>query len=303
MSYSQILKDIKSLKIQGANNVAIFSLKAINEILISSKSKNVSQLKTELLKGKNLLINSRPTEPFMRNALNYVFNNSDSKIKDLTEYKSCLEKIIFSALRLLKTSNMKIGEIGSRKIEHGMKIFTHCHSSTVTSILIQARKQGKKFTVSNTETRPLFQGRKTAKELARHGIPVNHYVDSAGRLAIKGADLVLFGADAITTEGDVFNKIGSGLFAQVAFNYDIPVYSCSNSWKFDIKTIFGSNEEIENRDKNEVWPTKSKNIKVFNPAFEKIKASLLSGIICESGIYCPETFCLELEKKNNWMFK
>jgi ribose 1,5-bisphosphate isomerase len=301
MSYSQILKDIKNLKIQGANKVAINSIKAINDLILNSKSKTISQFKKELIVGKNLLLKSRPTEPFMRNSLNYIF---DAKIdKNLQRYKKNLLEKIKLALVLIKTTNITIGEIGAKKIENGMKIYTHCHSSTVTSILIQAKKEGKKFVVANTETRPLFQGRITAKELARYGIEVHHYIDSAAKIAMKNADLVLLGADAITTEGDVYNKIGSGMFAQFAFNYDIPVYSCANTWKFDIKTIFGYNEEIENRNKKEIWNTTSKNIKIFNPAFEKIKASLLSGIITELGIYCPETFCMELEKKNKWMFK
>jgi len=51
-------------------------------------------------------------------------------------------------------------------------IFTHCHSTNVVNSLIYAKKKGKKFQVYNTETRPLFQGRKTANELKKAGIKV-----------------------------------------------------------------------------------------------------------------------------------
>ena len=67
----------------------------------------------------------------------------------------------------------------------------------VMAILKKAKEQGKKFEVYNTETRPKFQGRITATELAKLGIPVTHYIDSAARLAIKQTDMMLIGCDAI----------------------------------------------------------------------------------------------------------
>jgi len=134
-----------------------------------------------------------------------------------------------------------------------MKIFTHCHSSTVEAIIVKAWKQGKKFEVYNTETRPKFQGRKTATNLAKEGIPVTHFVDSAGRSMLRKTDLFLFGCDAITSEGKLINKIGTEMLAQTARESSIPAYSCTNSWKFDPNTLYGFDEEIEQRDPNEVW--------------------------------------------------
>jgi len=47
------------------------------------------------------------------------------------------------------------------------------------------KKQRKKFEVYNTETRPLFQGRKTAKELKGAGIKVTMFIDSAMDIALS----------------------------------------------------------------------------------------------------------------------
>jgi ribose 1,5-bisphosphate isomerase len=203
----------------------------------------------------------------------------------------------------MQNSRKLIIEMGSKKIKNGMVVFTHCHSSTVMSVLIEAKKQGKRFAVHNTETRPRLQGRKTAKELSNAGIKVRHYVDSAARLALKGADIMMIGADAITSEGRVINKIGSELFAEVAHRYDIPVYVCTNSWKFDPETVFGFTEEIEQRTAEEVWARPPKNVIIDNKAFEIIRPELIAGAITELGIYEPQILVEEIKREYPWMVK
>ena len=65
------------------------------------------------------------------------------------------------------------------------------------------------------------------------------FVDSAAATAIEKqdrkdkvhADLVLFGTDAILEKG-VINKIGSGMFAEIAHANKVPVYIIADSWKY-----------------------------------------------------------------------
>lgn len=62
------------------------------------------------------------------------------------------------------------------------------------------------------ETRPLLQGsRVTAWELSETGVPYRICVDSAAASAMARGlvDCVLVGADRITANGDVANKIGT----------------------------------------------------------------------------------------------
>jgi len=75
--YKQIIKDIKSLKIQGANNVALSSLKAMNFVVNKAKSDDPETFWKTLQSAKAELFSSRPTEPAMRNALNYVLHDID----------------------------------------------------------------------------------------------------------------------------------------------------------------------------------------------------------------------------------
>src|SRR4030042_2021695 len=207
--FNQISKDIKSIKIQGAKNIALAGFKAYN--LFPTKQ------------TKKKIISLRPTEPFLINILNKreKTNYNELKIK-LKQNQDIINKQVY---RLIKNKNV---------------IFTHCHSSTVVQALIYAKNKGKKFEVYNTETRPLYQGRKTARELRKAGIKVTMFIDSAAGIALtisqgtKKTDLVLFGTDAILKKG-VINKIGSGMFAEVAHVNKIPIYILADSLKYILK--------------------------------------------------------------------
>ncbi|MBN2112081.1 S-methyl-5-thioribose-1-phosphate isomerase [Candidatus Woesearchaeota archaeon] len=300
-SFQQVVKDIKELKIQGAEAVSQEGIKSLKIVVLKSKALTVDGFLHEMEKARKELISTRPTEPYLRNSIGSVFNNWEGKT--LRELKENVLSKIQQTLAWMQNSKGRVVLAGAKKIKKGMVVFTHCHSSTVVDILVEAKTQGRAFSVHNTETRPKLQGRKTAKELAAAGIKVRHYVDSAARLALKKADIMLIGADAITSEGRVINKIGSELFAEVARKYDIPVYVCTNSWKFDPKTIFGFTEEIEERAPQEVWKNPPKNVTIDNHAFEIINPDLITGVITELGIFEPQVLVEEVKKEYPWMAK
>ena len=301
MSFKETVDRIKNLRVQGAEAVAKEAVKSLKDIVKESKSKNISGILADLYHAKNILFLTRPTEPCMRNALNYVMHELD--YDDPVELAKAICLKVDEVLERFGKNQKIIAQIGSKKIRNGSVIFTHCHSSTILEILKQAKKQGKKFEVHNTETRPLYQGRITAREITKLGIPVKHFIDAAARFALKKTDLMLIGADAITTEGKVINKIGSELYAEIANKFDIPVYACTDSWKFDTETIFGYEEEIEKRKGTEIWKNPPKGVTVDNSAFEKVSPDLITGIISELGIYKPHIFIQEVRINNNWMFR
>jgi len=82
----------------------------------------------------------------------------------------------------------------------------------------------------------------------------------------------------------VYNKIGSQLVAETASNYHIPLYVCTDSWKFDPMSYFGFEQKIEERHKKEVWNINNKNIKISNYAFEIVNPKYIGGFFCEFGI-------------------
>jgi ribose 1,5-bisphosphate isomerase len=288
MNSISILSGIADIKIQGAENIAKTAISLIRDKVFKLKY-------DELLALKQKLISLRPTEPCLRNSLKYIFSG------DL-EPKAIKTRCDI-VLTHFTISMSKIAEIGSKKISNDMLVYTHCHSSTVINILKKARKDGKRFRVNCTETRPLFQGRLTAKELVNACVPTTLFIDSAIRLALKKADICLIGADSITTEGYVINKIGSEAIAATCKEFGIPVYSCTNSWKFDSESIYGHEEAIEQRPLKEIWDHAPKGLNISNAAFEKIAPELITGLITEVGIFKPSVFVEELKNTATWMFK
>jgi ribose 1,5-bisphosphate isomerase len=294
----QLLKDaekIRSLEIQGATNIALHAMDFLCGYAERLKDyKSAEDFLKKLGEAKKILFNARSTEPALRNGLNYVIN----KVKRSTEKvdEEHIPKLIEHYKNKYKTmvqnSKKKIAVIGARRIpdvedEEDLVIMTHCHSSVVTGILLEAKKQGKKFIVINTETQPRLQGRKTAKELINAEIKVIHVVDSAMRWAVNRyqVNLILIGADSITSEGTVLNKIGSRLLALVAHEEHVPFYVATPLLKYNPETSFGIIERIEMRNTDEVWKDPPEGITIINPAFETVSRRYIDGLITEAGFF------------------
>jgi len=249
--FNKILKDIKNVKIQGARNIAKQALYAYSLFPTSST--------------KSKLLSLRPTEPMLINVLHRIENQSQEEI--FSHFDKAQDKI-----------NEEVFKI----INNGDLIYTHCHSTNVVQALIYAKKKDKNFSVYNTETRPLFQGRKTAQELKKAGIPVTMFVDSAFDTIISGkkkVNKIFLGSDALLKKG-IINKIGSRTIAKLARLKKVPVYVIADSWKYSPKQI-----KIEERDFHEIWNKipKTSHIKIKNPAFEFVPRKYLRSIISELG--------------------
>lgn len=264
MGPETIIQDIKEVKIQGANHIALAGISAY----IENPTKDFA----------NHLSNARPTEPLLQNSLKIIQKSRDQKrkAKQLTAY--------------IENSEEVIAKTGFGLIRDGMNIFTHCHSTTVVKLLIHAKQKGKNFVVYNTEARPLLQGRKTAEDLAAAGIKVIHLPDTAAELALKKCDLFLFGADAYLPRG-VVNKVGTSMLCELARAHGIPAYSCGVSLKY-VRKI-----KLEMRSGRELWDERNKLIDTQNPAFDFTKKKFVSGVVSELGIHQYKKFA-KLAKKN-----
>jgi len=298
MDFQQTLRDIKSLKIQGAEHVAQAGLRSLKTLILKSRARSPRVLTSQIHKARSQLIATRPTEPFLRNSLKFVCQH---RTDACTTLKDQLLHNINYLLKSHETNMEIIAKQGARKVPKGGVVFTHCHSSTVMQILKEARKT-KRFTVHNTEAQPRLQGRLTAKELSKANIKVVHYTDSAVRLALKEADVMFIGCDAITPK-TIVNKIGSELFAEIAEKNHVPVYVCTDSLKFDPATLHGKKERLERRSPAEIWRHPPKHTKVVNYAFEKVNPKLISGIISELGIHTHQQFVKEIQHHYPWLWK
>lgn len=308
----EAIKRIQSLKVQGATQITHIVLKTLRE----EGSLQIKNSKSQYLKAlKSIgeaLEKARPTEPLARNAVQFIFHylNHKAQGKSVPETHKILNKAIYLFTKLLKYHEDKIKAAGSKLIRSEMNVFTHCHSSTVEGILIQAVKKKKDFQVFTTETRPLFQGRITAKKLLKEKIKVTMVVDSASDFLISKSsgkelmmDLVFLGADVVTSGGSVINKIGSFGISQVAHYEKVPLYVATSLLKTDPETFASRYVAIELRDRKEVWPHGPRDLKIINFAFDRIPAKFIKGIICEFGIIKPKRVASLVEKHYPWIFK
>ncbi len=297
ISFQSILDDIRSIRIQGRENIAKASVEAVKIAAHHNRDKSKKELLEVLEDAKLKLLKTKITEPMMRNCLSCLFAHLDSAEDTIDEIHKRAKNIDDH----LNISKNKISEIGSRKIINNGIVFTCGNSSTVLDILRKSKRSKKNFNVYNTETRPHFQGRIAAKEIARNGISVRHFTDSAARLALKKADMMLIGAEAVTAEGKVINNMGSELFSEIADKYDVPVYICTDSWKFDPKTAFGFEETIGTGNLKNVWMNPPKGVMIDRHSFEMIDPEMITGIISEFGVYRPEIFIEEVKRLYPWI--
>lgn len=294
---------IRKLEIQGARNIAISAIKALETTSKETKSKNKEEFLQELNEAKKILFETRETEPLMRNivrcVINQVKNCKSDKIENLIKIISIATQ---KFLKDLDNSRKDIANIGARRIKESSLILTHCHSSTVTQLLKKAKENGKSFDIICTETRPRFQGRLTAKEMLELGIKTTLIVDSAVRYYVNNVDLVLVGSDAITSEGNVINKIGTSAIALAANEARTPFYVVSELLKFDPQTMRGDYEIIEERSSEEIWKDCPKRLIIKNPAFDITRRDFIHGIICEVGIIPPHSIIDIIRRKYPWVF-
>jgi ribose 1,5-bisphosphate isomerase len=295
---------IRRLEVQGARNVAIAAVKAIQTLAEQTKAKNKTAFLNELKEAQAVLFASRETEPLMRNAIRWIItqtqDSSTEKVEVLSEMVASNAALF---LQNLEASREFTAEIGARRIRDGMLIFTHCHSSTVTRMIAKAKADGKEFSVICTETRPAFQGRTTAREMVELGVQTLFIVDSAARSYMGDVDLVVVGADAIASEGNVVNKVGTSAIAVLANEARKPFYVVSELLKFDPETVYGAYERIEQRNPSEVWNEAPEKLSVRNPAFDVTPSRYIHGLICEAGVIAPQSIVEAVHRMYPWVLK
>ena len=145
------------------------------------------------------------------------------------------------------------------------------------------------------ETRPRLQGaRLTAWELKKAGIPATLIPDSAAATLIRDGkiDLIILGADRITADGDVANKLGTFALSVIAKAYGVPFYSAAPTSTIDFSMKDGRDIPIEERDADEVRKIEGmaiapEDMPVYNPSFDVTPHENITGIITEKGIIRP----------------
>ncbi len=193
-----------------------------------------------------------------------------------------LEKSIFGFLEMLKEKRIQQAEDAANLLKDGDVILTHCNVSGLMPLIAQfAKEQGKGISFYVTETRPYLQGsRLTSWEIMRAGFSVTIITDNmvAYLLSLGKVTKVIVGADHLTLNGDIANKIGTYQIAVVAKYFKIPFYVLCPPVS---KLKSGKEIKIEIRPPDELKIYQGlylapKEVKAYYPAFDVTPAKLIT---------------------------
>lgn len=255
------------------------------EHILNNKQLGSSEL-VNLLNDYFLSIKSKKTEitkaiKQAKTKLGYfeAINNYLHELNSILGKKDNSELINF----LSEHSNQEIKKIGFifNKIYPHLKniksIITLSRSGTVLEILKRWHKKHKQFEVVICESRPKFEGRLLAEELAEIGIKTLLISDAMMSLFVFKVDAAIIGADSVLKNRNVINKVGSRSLALLCKEYKKPFFVVTTQQKFSIRNIF----HHKNENPKEIFDNKMKNLSVKNIYFEEIEKKFITKIITD----------------------
>ncbi len=295
----EIYEGIKNMSIRGAGKIAKYAVIALMKAAEDFKGSETRDFLKYMEYAGSYIKSARPTAVSLPNAVTYVLTRlRKQNITSVDEGKQVVISLAQEFMKRADEALKVIGELGSRRIENGDVIMTHCHSTAAVSVITTAYKRGKINVVYVKETRPALQGLITAKTLAEEGLEVIMIPDSSVRYFMKKVDKVVVGADTVAANGAVVNKIGTSLVALAAKEARVRFYVATETFKFSPYTLLGELVPIEVRDPREVvdeeWLKENKNVKIFNPVFDVTPPEYVDAIITEKGVIPPQAALLLL---------
>ncbi|WP_296255299.1 MULTISPECIES: S-methyl-5-thioribose-1-phosphate isomerase [unclassified Pseudomonas] len=250
----------------------------------------------------DLLVNTRPTAVNLFWALNRMRGRL-YRLKDHEDPRAAMEAEAVAIHLSDREANLTMAQLGVdsiRKHQGNLQtVLTHCNAGalatggfgTALGVVRAAYIDGMIERVYADETRPWLQGsRLTAWELASEGIPVTVTADSAAAhlMKTKGITWVIVGADRITANGDVANKIGTYQLAVAAMHHGVRFMVVAPSSTIDMNLASGEEIPIEERQDSELLEVAGRRlgagVSAFNPVFDVTPADLIDVIVTEKGI-------------------
>lgn len=271
-------------KTSGARQLALTGLDFLAELCRTSTAARADVLISDLTRMAERLREARPAMAVLDTTLALV-------LADIPAYEE------------IRTARGEIGAIIDRHrselacavdlsiahleglIPERARILTHSYSSSIERALPLLGRKRCALTV--TESRPGSEGRRTAALAAAAGLPVRFIADAAIGQALATIDIVLFGADAITPDGGVINKMGSAAIAECARMLGVPVYVLAEKRKIARP---GRTLRLEAGDPAELWEDAPPGVTVEHLVFERVAPACIRGIILEEGALTPEEF-------------
>ncbi len=294
----EVADAIKTMVVRGAPAIGVAAAMGVGLAASRSKATTLKAFSADMEKAASLLRSTRPTAVNLFWGIDRVMAAS-RRAESVRKAKEA----VFKEVKVMEDedfeTNRRLGKFGADLIDNGDTVLTQCNAGalatvgygTALGVVRAAKEQGKLVKVLVPETRPALQGaRLTAFELVTDGIDCTLISDTAvGYMMSLGVvDKVVVGADRITKDGYVFNKIGTYQEAVLAKRHGIPFYPAAPSSTFDLHRTHES-VTIEQRPAQEVYEVRGvriapKGIPVSNPAFDSTPPELVTAIVTDRGV-------------------
>jgi methylthioribose-1-phosphate isomerase len=189
--------------------------------------------------------------------------------------------------------SQQMGKLAASLLQKESTLLTHCFAETLLPhLLLAAREAGKQISLVCTETRPYLQGtRLTATSALELGFHVTVITDGMAAYLLSRGEIHAFvtGADVITLDGHVVNKIGTLAIALACKAYGVPYYVLGDP-SADHPTA--STVHIEERDGSDVLRCMGQATGVPGvvgryPAFDITPPDLVRAVVTSRGIFAP----------------
>ncbi|MGO1748907.1 MAG: S-methyl-5-thioribose-1-phosphate isomerase [Marinobacter sp.] len=300
---SGVAQSIQNMVVRGAPAIGI---SAAYGVALAARHAGAGDWKAEITQAIHELSASRPTAVNLFWALQRMerlFHGcgslSEAQVRLADEavaiHQEDLAGNLAMADQALEAMGFSAGSGGSTPIS----VLTHCNTGalatggygTALGVIRRLHEQKLLAQVYADETRPWLQGsRLTAWELMREGIPVTLNADGAAAAILAAGEVswIIVGADRVTANGDVANKIGTYSLAVLARYHNVGFMVVAPSSTVDMSLESGAEIPIEERGGTEVRevrgiPLAPEGVSVFNPVFDVTPANLIDVIVTEKG--------------------
>ncbi|MFX1378771.1 MAG: translation initiation factor eIF-2B [Promethearchaeota archaeon] len=292
---SDIQRKLSELRTDNSSGASELVFKALEIVrsqleLVEDPNGNIKDLIIDLAKK---IIDSRPTMAPLINTIGYIIQNSIPLNKNaIMESLSQFETDRISRNKALEENFHEFLNLNAKS---HCRLMLISYSSTIINLLKKFNKFNLELYV--LESRPLFEGRKTAEILSKY-YKTHLIIDAAIGKFIDQLDLVLIGVDSILKDGSIINKIGSHPLALLAKIYKKKVYAICDSFKYNLRSHFGEPILIEEKPSDEIYNEALLNgfLEVHNYYFDITPSKYISGIITNLGILSVKDFLKRVQK-------
>jgi ribose 1,5-bisphosphate isomerase len=276
---------IRDDRINGASFLAREAARVLQDAAARSQAPDTAALLAEQAELAQLLMAARPAMASVYNMVKRLQKTAAPGEPGLEATRHFITTAAETAIRESEAAVDAIARVGAGLLTRDRCVLTHSYSATVLAVLGAARQQNPALEVIVTRSGAGRTGERAARELAGCGYKVTFIDDTALCLVLDKADKVLVGADRICADGSLVNGVGTCLVAMAARRYDIPLYACCETLKFDPR-LSGDEVEIEEKDPAEVAPpgTLPSRVTVRNLYFDLTPRVLIFGVITEKGV-------------------